>query len=377
MASTLTILDGLSILPVGLLWLFVQRRYREVLLFAIFSIVWLGIYFISFQFSGASAKSFSVASISTILSSFVAFVGSSAKVLSDTNAVTLSIILGGFILVGYAILLLYRTIDDGFKLHVTSWLPLRIEFIDICFLRLLATSAMVAIGRSYNGVEEMMAVRFQIFSISILILFYLLLIRTVRVNGTLAVFFVVGSIFINIYSYLKYKKAIVIWKQELKADAYNYKYNQTLLHQNLPDPPKTFFKNYDFPDYFHQGVIHAWKSGLTHSSAIKITAKEVSENKLYGDYVHPILDLEIHNAPNTIPPDEAFLLFQSHQDTSKCYLVGLHDKDSWLKDIFNDSTRTFSGYLPLKIPRDSYKVSLCWIDNNRPQSILISTKYTL
>ncbi len=377
MAASLTILDGLSVLPVGLFWLIVQRRYCESLLYTAFAVVWLLIYFSDFQFSGASSESFSNASFSTILSNFVAFVGSSAKVLSDTNAVAVSTILGGFILFGCAVLFLYRTTADDPKLRVAARLPLRIEFIDICFLRLLATSAMIAIGRSYNGAEEMMAVRFQIFSISILILFYLLLVRTIQVNGPMAVLFVVGSIFINIYSYLKYEKAVAIWRQELKADAYNYRNNQTLLHQNSPDPPQGFFKNYEFPDYFHQGIIHAWKRSSPHSSAIKITAKEVPASRLYGDYTHPILDLEVHNVPNSIPPDESFLLFQSHRDTSKCYLVGLHDKDSWLKTIFNDSTRTFSGYFPLKIPKDAYKVSICWIKNKRPQSILISSRYVL
>ncbi|WP_247237895.1 hypothetical protein [Telluribacter sp. SYSU D00476] len=379
LASTLTNLDGLSVLPLGLFWLFIQRRYRESILFTVISALWLSIYFFDFRFSNATSVSFSRASLFTIFKSFFAFVGSFAKIFSDTYAIALSIFLGSLILLSFIVSLIYKNLNQtaGHQFRIDWLASVKLDLLDICFLRLLATSCMIAVGRSYAGIEEMMAIRFQVYSVSIVLLFYFLIIRTVPLTRPHVILVMATSCIVSVFSYLKYEKAVILLKQELKADTYNYTSHRIFLHQNSFDPPEDFFKHYHLPQFFDNSTINAWQKGSAYTPSITVTSKEVQSSGSFMQHRYPLLDIEIQNAPKTLPYDRVFLTLQRHSDSTKCYVVSLHDKSNWMHKYFNQASRTFSGFFPLKIPRDKYQLRICWIDNSQPKSILISPNYKL
>ncbi|WP_207508056.1 hypothetical protein [Telluribacter humicola] len=379
LAATLTNLDGLSVLPISLFWLLIQRRYWQGLLHVALSALWLSVYFSNFRFSSATNLSLSTASAFTVFKSFVAFVGSFAKMFSDTHAIILSTFLGALILLSFISLFIYRNLIQTVSQRLQkSWLvSFEFDLLDICFLRLMATSCMIAVGRSYAGIEDMMAIRFQVYSLTIVLLFYFLIIRSIRLGRPHYVIFLTASVLVSIFSYLKYEKAVIILKQGLKADAYNYTHNQIFLHQNSFDPPQSFFRNYTFPQFFDQSTINAWQSGSSSNSTIKVASIKIPSSVPIIDNRYPLLDLEVQNAPSSLPYDRAFLTLQGQQDSTKCYLISLHDKSNWLNKYANNSSRTYSGFFPLKIPQDVYELRICWIDNNVPKSILVASQYKL
>ncbi|MEO6685935.1 MAG: hypothetical protein ABIN24_08215, partial [Dyadobacter sp.] len=128
-AATLANLDGLSIIPVGLVWLILQKRTRESLIFGFFSVVYLYIFFQGFRFS-FSSESFTLSqTIWLVFRGFVSFTGSIVKVLSDSHVYILSLTAGGFFLIIYVLFFVKKfTRSEGWK-----GVLFPISFVEICF----------------------------------------------------------------------------------------------------------------------------------------------------------------------------------------------------------------------------------------------------
>jgi hypothetical protein len=382
-ASTLTILDGLSTLPIGLAWLILQRRYRDGFFFGLASAVWLALYFSDFSFSSSSKLAFTPDSLLTMLYGFVAFVGASSRLISDTYSMHLSFVSGIVILTGFAFLLTSQMADKTYNFSLRRLSISKLELVDVCFLRILASGIMIAIGRAALGIEVVTAVRFQVFSLSILILFYLLLIRFLqpRYRRSFLALSVFLSVAGNLYAYAKYNHEAKELIEELKADTYNFTHHQLYLHQyyNLPDPPPDFYKNYSFPQFFSKTLVAAWHNRSTSSDKITLLSQEKENKGKYSEYIHHVVELEIQKVPQRVPHQDVYLTMQSIRDSSQKYMVSISESsNNFFKSLFlSNDNRTFYGLFLLKIPREKYQVRLCWVEGKVPRSILVSSNYKL
>ena len=381
-ASTLTILDGLSTIPIGLTWLLIQRRYRDSFIFGLASALWLVVYFSDFSLSSSSKLAFTPDALLTMSYGFVAFVGAFFRLLSDTHSLHLSFAAGVVILVGFGYLVARQMAGKISNLSLDQLALSKLELVDFAFLRMLASGAMIAIGRTGLSIEVVTAVRFQVFSLSVVILFYLLIIRALhsRYKKRFLALSLCLSILGNLYAYAKYDHEARELVEELKADAYNYKNHQIYLHQyyNLPDPPAEFYKNYSFPLFFSNDLVSAWQNKSISSHEINLLSKEKENKGVYSNYIHHVIELQLQHVPHQVPHQNVYIMLQNTRAPFEKFIVSVSEGNSTFLNSFihyGTKDRIFYGLFLLKIPREQYQVRLCWVDRNIPQSILVSSDY--
>jgi hypothetical protein len=377
--ATLTNLDGTSLLPVALLWLIAQARWKEALYYAAFAMLYLFVYFYDFKFSSTSNVAITADSLPLLAHCYLIMVGSLAKIVSDTHTMVLSAVFGGLML------LLFLTIK------IRQYPGIRrlfdFDFTEIVFLRLLISMAVITIGRYMGGVENMVAMRFQIYSVSIAITMYFLLLKTLR--GKALYFFRIASAFgavaISLYSYVKYDSAVNYMEEGLKADSYNYPAHSLFLHQyyNLPDPDSGFYTHYEFPAHFSREVINSWKE-ISQKAGDKnfylLTQRVLEKTGRYEHFLYPVLEFEIEGLSGTAPRKEAFLGIMQQSPPYNFYLVALEEqKGSWLKNTVSRSAKPVSakGIVPQKLPAGNYSAILCWLEDGKPKGLLVSKQIYL
>ncbi len=365
--ASLTNLDGISLLPVALLWLASQSRWKHFLVYLAFSIIYLILYLTDFKFSSASKLEFTFGSIPLLLRNMVTITGSLAKIISDTHAALLSFIFGTIIVLIFVALKIFPGLKECQpKFSLRKLLDL--DFVDICCLRLFASMAMIAIGRFSDGIGSMVAIRFQIYSVSVAILFYLFLLKSLpnKARWRLQAITLPLSIIISVYSYIKYDNAVEYMTDGMKADTYNYPNNRLFLHQyfNLPDPEPEFYKNYKFPVYFPENTVIAWTNNLqelrdpklTHFSILEIP-RESSSGDLYAN-----IQIEVENHEPDKPSKELYLGLISHSPQRNCYILATRKMKSG----------NYQANMPKKIPTGSYTLTMCWVEKGIPVSRQLS-----
>ncbi|MCF2489334.1 DUF4832 domain-containing protein [Dyadobacter sp. CY347] len=377
-AATLTNLDGISVMPVCIFWLMTQRRWKHSLIFLVLTAVYLAIYFTDFKLSSASQIGFSVSSLPLMAHAFVVVTGSFARFISDTHGIVLSTILGSGILITFIALKFFPRIQDRYRFSFAEIFSL--DLTEICFLRMLGSMAMIMIGRYAEGVGNMIAPRFQVYSVSVAILFYLFLVKNAPFRK--AVFFKIAAISIalvlSVYSYKKYDRAVNFSDAGLKADSYNYTRNRVFLHQyyNLPDPDPAFYENYNFPEYFGKNVINNWKAAAASGSDLGIEVTEYGDLPRYKTYIHRVKAIRVMNVGGEVPGKDVYLGLTENANSNRFYLVALKDdRPSWKggKSVAGE----FDAEIPAKMKPGSYTATLCWLDDEKPRSVMISKNVSL
>lgn len=376
-AATLTNLDGISLLAVIMVWLSTQKRWKHLFVYFLFASLYLLLYFSDFKFSSASKLPSSANGIYLAALSFVALTGSIGKVISDTYDVTLSIIIGSATLLTYSLLKIIPSSRPSQFIEPKRHF-LNFSFTEMCFLKLLASMVIIAIGRSADGVAGMMAIRFQIYSVSLIIMFYLFVIEKIDGNMlTIAGYFSLFlAISLSVMSYIKYDAAVKYFSSSLKADAYNYPAKGVFLHQyfNLPDPKPEFYQSYNFPIFFDDKTIANWQAGNDRSSGAIDLKVIVLENKGgYSHYLNPLLEFIIEADKLEPLKSEAYLCIFQKDKVNTPYIVALlADKGSLRQRLKgNKLPIRWYGDIPDKIPAGNYQANLCWMDNGDPKSVVL------
>ncbi|MCF0051621.1 hypothetical protein LXM25_16250 [Dyadobacter sp. LJ53] len=378
-AASLTNLDGISVMPVCIVWLLMQKRWKDGAVFFGLTAFYMAIYFTNFKLSSASHIDFSVTNLPVMAHAFIVITGSIAKFISDTHGIVLSTILGSGILVIFLSLKFFRRSQEGIKFSLEELL--NFDLTDICFLRMLASMATIMIGRYAEGVGTMIAPRFQIYSVSIAIVFYLFMVKSAPFRK--ASFFKITSIgialVVSIYSYKKYDRAVNFNDGGLKADTYNYTRNGIFLHQyyNLPEPEPAFFENYSFPEYFDNKIIDAWKSATAlpgHGLEIQVT--EYPELDRYKSFIYRINAIKILNVGGDVPRKDVYLGLSENSNPNCFYLVALKDDRPYRKNG-ELMAGEFNVEIPKKIKSGFYTARLCWLEAQKPRFELISNKVHL
>ncbi len=384
-ASTLTMLDGISVIPIGFAWLLIQRRFKEGLIFGIICGSWLLLYFSNFHFSSSSKLTYTSASLITVLKGFVIFTGSFSRLFSDTYRIDLSFALGILIISGSLAIILYRIAEKSSLTKLPRFVGFslnRIELLDLILIRMFATGAMISVGRAALNLEDMVAIRFQVYALSIIVISYLFLIRSMGIyyNKACSILVLVISLLCNVYAYSKYQNTLIELRNGLIADSYNYTHNQVFLHQyfNLPDPQPSFYRNYSFPVFFDNTVLEGWESSQTNTNNITITSQEIPTLRQPGGYIYNIIEIKIEHVPSVVPHSEVFLVLRPKNILDKKYFIGVNTGGNSISEIlFPSSEQTFHGKFLDKVSRNKYEARLCWIENKKPRSILISTDFFL
>jgi hypothetical protein len=381
--ATVTNLDGLSVIPIGLLWLILQRRKKESVWYLVFSVVYLLIFFQGFKFSVASkvlpfAELLPVASLS-----FVAFTGSFASILSDSYGFKLSMACGSVILFVFAVVELMKFRKNIGRLSFLDTLAVQFDFTEMALLRLLATAAMIGIGRSSDGPEGVLASRFLLYSVSIIILFYLLLLKVFK--GRSLFIFKISAVAFSILScafiYAKYDSGVKQMGAELKSDSFNYTHHRVFLHQyfDLTELGPSFYRNYEFPTFFDKNAVATWQQGLANSKGTHpILANNVGKSGVYSKYYFPVTEVNLNEVPGFVPRSEVYLGIQSKSNPKNFYLLALRDlSGSWQNRLLRPSAnRRFFVSIEDKIHTGNYSAAICWLENGQPRMLPLSGELT-
>jgi hypothetical protein len=379
--ASLTNLDGISIIPVAIVWLMTQKRWMHAVFFLVFGVVYLFIYFADFKFTSDSELIFNAQTLVSMAKGFVVGTGSLGKVISDTRAVPISLVIGSIFIAGFVIFKLFPNITDGANRFKTGNL-LALDFTDICFLRMLASMAFIAIGRQGSGAESMVAIRYQIYSVSMVILFYLLVIKILK-NRELRMFkgvFLLFALLMNVYSYAKYESAVNSFEHGLKADSYNYPQHHLFVHQylNMTDADPNFYRNYKFPVYFSKSVIESWKSKPVGEPAqATVSVRRYAAGALSSNPVFPVQIVGIETADNDLAKQHVYLGLTSRSDPNLFYLVALHSNRSILSNLFARGAGSTNYYceIPEKLRHETYVARFCWLADGQPMSRVISEPF--
>ena len=377
MAATLANLDGMSVIPIALFWLIVQKRKKESLLFGVFSIFYSYIFFLGFRFSSASRFPELSQFLRVVLKGFIALSGSIVKVLSDSHGYQMAVALGTLMLLVY----IFFTTRKFYKVAGRQKIKYQINLTEICFFKVLACVLMIALGRSGDDAESILSIRFQIYSASIFVIFYLFVLNNLKQLNLEKLFFlsfVTATLTLNLLAYIKYKNAVTVHNDELIVDSYNYPAHAFFLHQYLSvsDPEMVFYDHYQFPEYLKKNWISGWVNQFQiHQNEMNTSLKTeiLKKSPDFPESLYPIVHLELSNLPAIVPRRDVYLALLNK--SKKIYFVAVRPPNlGWFNHLFgkNISTNSLHAAFPKKMAGDFYDVGLCWTSNNIPHSLLVA-----
>jgi hypothetical protein len=270
------------------------------------------------------------------------------------------------------------------KKDTNNFLP-EFSLVEISFIKILSCALMIAIGRAGDGFVNMFAVRFQIYAVCILALFYFLVLSQktlLKYHAHILVFFGVATSLLSLVSYVKYDTEIRFHVEKLKADSYNFPNSHLLIHQH----PTSIGPNYDYYNHFVFTHIFDRKAILDWTQQAASTQSSPTADFKFGltstssDFIesaYPIINFELKNLPYSIPGKEVYLiLFNAETRSGNPLIIALkHHTNSWLKGFLNLDSFDLQANFPRKIPMKHCNVMLCWTENNINKSILIAQNF--
>lgn len=383
-AATVSNLDGLSVIPVGLVWLITQKRTKESIYFGIFAVLYVIVFFIGFHFSAASKFPPFPQIIGIVFKAFVSYCGSILKVVSDSQGLALSMAAGSVLLLVLVAVIVIKFFDR--KQWGDVLFP--ISLAEIGFLELLACGMMIALGRAGDVAGSILAIRFQVYAVSTFILFYLLLLSVLQNEKYKKYFFILFlliALSLNAISYLKYDDTIAVHNDELKVDSYNFPNHTFFLYQYTEneDPNKVLYQHYEFPEFFSKGEIDGWDKAIKMNpvdSQIHFISEKLNDLPEYKKWIYPVISFEIKNLPSSVPHRDVYLALYNREKPGKPFLVAVrHGNRNWLnKLIKSNSTETsVSVIFPQKMSGKIYDIALCWNVNYVNNSIVVARNINL
>jgi len=376
-AATLANLDGMSVIPIALFWLIVQRRNRESLIFALFSVCYCYVFFLGFRFSSASHFPELSKFLSVVVKGFIALSGSIVKVLSDSYGYQMAFILGAFIFLTY----IYFTARKFYKVYTDRQTKYEINFTEICFFKVLACVLMIALGRSGDAADDILSIRFQIYSASVFVIFYLFVLnnlKQVKLEKLFFLTFLTASLTLNLLAYVKYNNAVRTHNDQLMVDNFNYTTRGFFMYQYFasPQPEAGFYNHYKFPEYFKKYVVSAWHGQLQSQHPVTGVSLKTEVLKTAVDYpesLYPVIRFQFNNLPAIVPGRNVYLAL-SDRGKNFFLLAVRPPMSGWFRELMGqrNSRNSLSASFPKKIASDFYDVSLCWTVNNVPHSMLVA-----
>ncbi len=226
--ACLTSGNGLLVLPIGAVLLFLAPRWRRLIVWLAVSGLYLFVYFYSYQPSPSNPDAHF--SVGIFLEGFLYFLGSFAESFPVKNHQSVCLILGGVLLlvaISIASTTLFRIVRNRYDYDFAKITDL---FCLGVLMLVLGTSLVVVYTRVGFGLEGLLTSRYKIYSFLLLLVAYLYVVIPIR--GSFLSPYVSGIVFFcALYSVFSYHYHLV--------DAFNLRKFQTTQYFNANYPDRT------------------------------------------------------------------------------------------------------------------------------------------
>ena len=356
--------NGVLLFPVGVFYLILQKRWRDLIIFGISCLVFMLLYFIHYQIAQGLTLAAILHNLGTLVCFPIAFLG------NIWPSVNISLILGTVV----SMVLLYCVIFRR-----------RNQYLFLASLWLLGTAALVALTRSSFGLDEAISSRYAQYSLLAVILGYAWCLNTLRENPSKA-------FSPNLLTALGFLLSVTLFILMV------YKYESigyfTKIEQDKIAGMSTFARNGDdtrltIPDQFketaQEALVAARELGFydyTRILQVEYPALSVPHADSGGTYLGNVetYDGSHINGWAVIPNLESekskiYILLQNQIRTLELQPISVKRTD--VSYVYNTALYKYSGYeaylAAFSIPPGSYTIGI--LVENGEQQMLHWTQY--
>lgn len=246
--ATYTSGNGITIFPVCIVLLVLQRRYRDVFIFSSVSIILVFLYFYHYKFPENNPSMVGIG-IKKIGIGLLMFLGSAFDLFPNVSQNQKITILGGFILlITGSIIAIYLIFSS--KLFKKQRNQNQTElFILGSLMFLIGSAIVVTMTRISYGEIGLLTSRYKIYSILLLITIYIAFISKINLinNNWLALTLIFMAICFNLVANFTNFKEVVNFRNQLISFGINWKLDESSATNkpqiNLYNPPNLGFEN--------------------------------------------------------------------------------------------------------------------------------------
>lgn len=222
--ATYTSGNGITVFPVCIVLLVLQRRFIETIIFGIASIILIGVYFYHYQMP-PSNPSMQGIGLGKIMFGFFSFLGSTFDLMPNSSGrIKLTIVAGGVLFIISTIIAIYLIFNSKL-LKRNRFLSHTELFVLGSLMFLIGTAFVVTFTRISFGDVGLLTSRYKIYAILLLITIYLYIISKVELNNRnwLAFLLILISILFNLLAnYINFKE-VINFRNQLISFGINWK----------------------------------------------------------------------------------------------------------------------------------------------------------
>ena len=246
--ATFTSGNGITVFPVCIVLLILQKRFKDVFLFSSVSLILVFLYFYQYKFP-ENNPSMDGIGIGKIVTGFFIFLGSVFDLIPNISQnIKITIILGFILFITGSIISVYLILNSKLFNKQRNLNHTELFILGI-ILFLIGTAIVVTATRISYGIEGLLTSRYKIYSILLLISIYLTFITKVNLNNKklLVSFLIFMAICFNIVvNYINFKE-IVNFRNQLISFGINWeldkKISDTKPEVKLYEMPKLSLEN--------------------------------------------------------------------------------------------------------------------------------------
>lgn len=230
--------NGLLILPVGCVLLFLGKRPKHLVVWSGISLIIILLYFIGFEYPSATNPE-NKANLAQFIKGYTIFLGSAAEAFPFQNKQLIAVFLGSILfLVAISIVFtsLFRLLKNQYEEESIKKADL--FCLGIC-LFILGTAFIVVYGRAGFGMETLLTSRYKIYSFLLLLVGYLYVVLPIK--GSFLYPYVSGitvlSIIYNIFSFHYHLADATNLRKYLTTSKFNWTYDNKDLCDTAIEKP--------------------------------------------------------------------------------------------------------------------------------------------
>ncbi|PWK26598.1 hypothetical protein LV89_02447 [Arcicella aurantiaca] len=382
--------NGLFALGVVAVLLFIQERYKELIIWCLLILIISVAYFLGYYTAQNSNIIGSLSNPLQLIGCFGGFWGSFLREFFKSNLGLYIAILTGLIIFGSLFILNFNFLWSIFfkkkKLKSGTEISREKLFILAIFAFFTITSGLVALSRSWSSIEAGFPNRYLHNSVITLMLLYLsiLVISPKKVTEILGIIFLGFGIMYNCFAWYTKLEALSYQRDIQEADAVNYQHNGISLvndksfNANISDILKQSFK--DSISVFPESPLSSAIKNLDNLTApnaldipINIQKDSSVTFSIAGSNYRPIYHLQNSNLPYT---GDVFLIFKSKQNLFVWATTHLKNKKKNLLktgQYFNNGF--YTTIMTDAMPANDYTIGILQKNNNH--FIYYPTKYKI
>ncbi len=224
--------NGLFAFGVGGFLLFLQKRYKDLIIWIALMLITATFYFHGYFTAQNSNISGSLTNPIRLIGCFGGFWGGFIYDFFKNNSRVLITILGG--LTVFLMLTIINTklilnhFFAKFKSNFNEYFPQENLFLLACFLYLSITAALVALSRSWSSIEAGFQNRYLHNSVIAFVLLYITILhyKSTILKQSVGILMIIGSLFFNIFSWYSNYELLSLQRESQEADAVNYRLNK-------------------------------------------------------------------------------------------------------------------------------------------------------